>query len=1049
MPTPRPDAASPDRRILLQLLGGLGVVGVDGRPHPTLAAQPKRAALLATLALGGRGTLLRRDQLVARLWPEMPTDRARAALRRGLSHLRAALGAETLVTQGDEVVGLDPSRVDCDLWTLVDTLDAGRPADGLPRYLGDLLAGFHVDDVAEWEQWVDGERLRLRQRVVGAATGLARAAVAAAEFDEAVRWARWAVAHDAADEGALRVLLDALVAAGDPAAALREYERYATWLRSEFDAEPSEATAAIVRRARQRPAPTDRPSRVAPAFDGGAATDPSVAQSLASASEPAERGGPVATESTAPSPPTATVQPATEQRARGAFPPRVRRRRADAWTLTAGVAVVAAVAVILGGLARQPTRQTDTRASALATVNGVAGTIAGEARLALFPFDVRGGGASMAYLSDGVVELMAAQLDGTAGIRVVDPRQLAPAAGGDPHPESVAEALAIARRADAPHFVLGAAVATEGRRLALIATIYDTEGRVVARVTSPPVEERDLFAAVDSLSRHVVSTVATTSPQSLGAVATVTTPSLPALRRYLAGERLFATGRFADAARAYAEATTFDSTFALAWFRLSRTLDWGGNVQTDMTAAQAAANAARFSTRLPARDRLLLQAYLHQQRAMTAAADSEFRVAATRYPDDFEVWHQWGELRNHSGHEVVEPMRSAAPLFERVLAIDSTNVSARLHLARLAALGGRVALFDSLSTWLTRRAPAHESLFEFAVLAATLHGDRGAIDRLVAESMRVPATDVGGQNRVLVVAWRVALIARDLPTALRLARALDVPDRPAEVRLMSRLAQAQLLAGAGQWRATADALTSAARLDPLTADETQASLAAFIAPAGALATPSAFLPESPIRASDTTRSLPRGGTEQQMALREQAALRPALRPFLRGVLAVNAGRLDRAREELALLTVGARALDSAHVAQGAALALELRAWIARATGDRDGAARAADDAWRRTPRFASLFAYPLPTRLLLHAAIDRDRGRPDQALRWCDAADLDIGLGESTIPTVERCRAELRSALGDASGAARARAVGDRIVRQGEAAFREVVAPVWRAPRRR
>ena len=67
-------------------------------------------------------------------------------------------------------------------------LSAGRPADAVRLYAGLLLDGFHVDDAAEFERWLDGEQVRLAREYGEALKQLATAAEAAGAWGEAGGW---------------------------------------------------------------------------------------------------------------------------------------------------------------------------------------------------------------------------------------------------------------------------------------------------------------------------------------------------------------------------------------------------------------------------------------------------------------------------------------------------------------------------------------------------------------------------------------------------------------------------------------------------------------------------------------------------------------------------------------------------------------------------------------------------------------------------------------------------------------------------------------------
>src|SRR5690606_15039422 len=109
-----------------------------------------------------------------------------------------------------------------------EALGAGRLAEALELYRGDLLEGFFVPGAsAEFDHWLDAERARLRRRAIEAARELIDEAEQAGNTAEAVRWARKAYALDPFDELAARRLIVLLGSEGDRAGALRLYDDFA------------------------------------------------------------------------------------------------------------------------------------------------------------------------------------------------------------------------------------------------------------------------------------------------------------------------------------------------------------------------------------------------------------------------------------------------------------------------------------------------------------------------------------------------------------------------------------------------------------------------------------------------------------------------------------------------------------------------------------------------------------------------------------------------------------------------------------------------------
>lgn len=242
--------------IELCLLGGVELRGIDSAAADRLLAQPKITALLAVLALSPDQRPLRRDRIVGLLWPDLDQARARAALRKGIHAIRAALGPEALRSRGDEEIGLAMPPVRCDAVDLAIAAESGRMLRAVELYRGELLSGFHLTGCAEFEHWLDEERNAARERAAAAAWGLARALESESQLTDAGLMARRAVRFSWDDERVLRRTLTMLARIGDYAGALRLYDEFAQRMRTDFDAEPSPETIKLVHSLRAN-APAD------------------------------------------------------------------------------------------------------------------------------------------------------------------------------------------------------------------------------------------------------------------------------------------------------------------------------------------------------------------------------------------------------------------------------------------------------------------------------------------------------------------------------------------------------------------------------------------------------------------------------------------------------------------------------------------------------------------------------------------------------------------------------------------------------------------------
>jgi tetratricopeptide (TPR) repeat protein len=158
--------------------------------------------------------------------------------------------------RGDDEVGVPAEALWCDATALEQTLAAGDAEAALALYRGPLLEGLYVAGAApELQDWLDGERTRLRERAAAAARTLAERAEREGRPEHAIAATRRSLELAPEDEGALRHLLTLLERAGDRAAALRAYEEFARRLAQELELEPSAETRALADSIRARAGP--------------------------------------------------------------------------------------------------------------------------------------------------------------------------------------------------------------------------------------------------------------------------------------------------------------------------------------------------------------------------------------------------------------------------------------------------------------------------------------------------------------------------------------------------------------------------------------------------------------------------------------------------------------------------------------------------------------------------------------------------------------------------------------------------------------------------
>jgi tetratricopeptide (TPR) repeat protein/tRNA A-37 threonylcarbamoyl transferase component Bud32 len=259
-------------------------------------------------------------------------------------------------------------------------------------------------------------------------------------------------------------------------------------------------------------------------------------------------------------------------------------------------------------------------------------------RVAVFPFTVRGGHESE-YLGESFATLLATQLDGTGDLRVVDSRTLLDHVGrefeGSPDPTQV---LKASEHFGAGFYVLGDITVT-GDRLRVDAALYESNPSTSPLPASSEGKEEDLTRIVDDVGRQLLAAVVGVSGERLDSVAVVTTNVFPALKQYLIGERELRANNYEAAAVAFQQAVALDTSFALAWYRLSEMLGPG------QAAVEAAEQAARHTDRLSRRDRFRLEALRAYKRGDAAGAERLYSRIVQDYPDDADAWDYLGSTR--------------------------------------------------------------------------------------------------------------------------------------------------------------------------------------------------------------------------------------------------------------------------------------------------------------------------------------------------------------------------------------------------------------------
>jgi DNA-binding SARP family transcriptional activator/TolB-like protein/tetratricopeptide (TPR) repeat protein len=539
----------------LRLLGTVELKRAGGGTVQSVTVQPKRLAVLAYLAAARPRGPHRRDVLLGLFWPELDTERARAALNKALHHLRTSLGPGAITSHGEEAVELDATVVTSDVARFEEALGAGRLDVALDVYAGDLLHGFFLSDAPGFEQWVEAERSRLRARAAQAAAALSATCEAAGDTGSALAAARRAV-DLGSDEPAVRRLMTLLDAAGDRAGALAACDAFAATLRRELDVEPSPETqalaAAIRARAEARPPagamPAERvelPAARAPRAGVVGAREP--AAQPAGAASSGETGGAEVSGRPLSAVPVATV-PASAGPAQPADAFRLRRRWRHGPAFAAAAVVLVGAVAVLAYRGAPVERQLEPR------------------RVLVLPFENR--------TLDGTLDpvgRMAADwiIDGVArmgGFEVVPSTAVWAAQGGGSAGDTADPGGAVRRMARelGAGTVLSGSYYASGGRILLQARVHDAaSGRVLRPIGGVSVAADSLVHGIDLLRTRVLAAMAPVGDTVYHLRLAAAAPTYEAYREYITAMEAFVTGDPGLALRHYELAAAADSGWAM------------------------------------------------------------------------------------------------------------------------------------------------------------------------------------------------------------------------------------------------------------------------------------------------------------------------------------------------------------------------------------------------------------------------------------------------------------------------------------------------------
>jgi len=408
--------------------------------------------------------------------------------------------------------------------------------------------------------------------------------------------------------------------------------------------------------------------------------------------------------------------------------------------------------------------------------------------VAIFPFVVRAPD-DLAYLREGMVDLLTTKLDGAGVLRGADPRVVLSTVAADDGGEiGIERAKELTARLEAQLFLLGSVVVA-GHSMQLNASLYDAAGNILHKAEAVGEAEAEMFDLVDLLARQILASQGARA-RPLDRVSAHTTESLAALKDYLSGEQHFRAGHFFEAAEAFQRAVDKDPEFALSHHRLAAA--WAACAVPELARASAIAAYDRRA-RLSIHDRLMVDAQNAWLAGDVDQAEASYHKVVERYPDDVEAWFHLGDLKIHHNPYRGRSIREALPALRRAANLDPDHLSTLGHMARLAALERRDDDLQDLARRIELLSPAGAPTLPIRALRAFSLGDEDAQSEVLDELKDARALTIA------VAFSDVALYAGNDTGTDRFADEFLSVARSAELQTMVYLIRAHLALRDGSW----------------------------------------------------------------------------------------------------------------------------------------------------------------------------------------------------------------------------------------------------------
>ena len=602
--------------------------------------------------------------------------------------------------------------------------------------------------------------------------------------------------------------------------------------------------------------------------------------------------------------------------------------------------------------------------------------------VAILPF-AHGNAPDFAWLSEGVVDLLARELEGRE-LRAVDAASVLRAVGGDVTAD-VDKVRSATAQMGAKYFILGR---IEERKAGLVleAVLHTSDGAPIIQAVAQG-DRADVLRLVRSLSDQLqLRPLAPAEFESrLQGLAHQTSRSPQALQAWLEGEQLRRRHHWDESVLAFQRAVAADPEFALARYRLGV----GATSLEPGMAEDSLRLALRNSDRLAPQERPLAEAQLAMQQGLFDSGERILLQATRQYPVAIDAWLQLGELYFHKNALRARSPQQAASAFQQALVLDPLNLEAMIHLADLAQVRGERALVSRLSDRVLAASDDPTTTVSFQLAQAWAQNDATGAAAVLAD-LRKPGVGTAVLNAAFVRAeWQMDGFA----DAEAIAKMFGGTGSEGGSYQHPSLGAVQLLRGRPD--AARASFARAARLFP-------AGRGSYLLP---------WIDTLDFVHSSAAQLADARAAAERMDPAFDAYFAPAKR-YLVGALAVRAG--DFSAAEAAAHELEQMSFEGTSLA--ADLALAVRARMLAARGDAAHALALLEKQQLRVPaRYVGLFSRTAEP--WLRASLLDALGRPREALALYDAVNFYSAIDETAVPAGLLRQARLLDGLGEREAA--------------------------------